>query len=57
MALWIEIKKIELELIGIVDLFQMFENGIRRGLSGAYGDQSIESDNIPKISYVDQTNL
>ena len=35
--------KAELELIKDVDLFQMFENGIRGGISGVCADRYIES--------------
>ena len=42
-------KKIELELIKDVDLFQMFENGIRGGIGGIFGDRYTGSDNYPKI--------
>ena len=49
--------KLELELIKNVDLFQMFENGIRGGISGVFGDRYIESDNNTVILYVDMNNL
>ena len=49
--------KIELELIKKVDLFQMFKNGIRGGLSGVFGDRYIESDNDTVILHVDMNNL
>ena len=49
--------KIELELIKNVDLFQMFESGIRGGLSGNFGDRYIESDNNTKILHVDMNNF
>ena len=49
--------KVELELIKNVDLFQMFENGIRGGLSGVFGDRYIESDNNTVILHVDMNNL
>ena len=35
----------------------MFENGIRGGESGVFGDRYIKSDNNHKILYVDQNNL
>ena len=47
----------ELELINNVDLFQMFESGIRGGLSGIFGDRYIESDNDTVIVHVDMNNL
>ena len=47
----------ELELIKNVDLFQMFECGIRGGISGVFGDRFIESDTNTKIMYVDMNNL
>ena len=49
--------KIELELIKNVDLFQMFENGIRGGISGIFGDRYIESDGNTVIEHVDMNNL
>ena len=49
--------KIELELIENVDLFQMFEKGIRGGLSGIFGDRYIESDDNTVIEHVDMNNL
>ena len=49
--------KIELELIKNVDLFQMFEHGIRGGLSGVFGDRYIASDNNTVILHVDMNNL
>ena len=49
--------KIELELIKSVDLFQMFESGIRGGISGIFGDRYIESDNDTVILHVDMNNL
>ena len=49
--------KIELELIKNVDLFQMFEHGIRGGLSGIFGDRYIASDNNTVILHVDMNNL
>ena len=49
--------KVELELIKNVDLFQMFENGIRGGQSGVFGDRYIESDNNTVILHVDMNNL
>ena len=49
--------RIELELIKNVDLFQMFEHGIRGGISGIFGDRYIESDNNTKILHVDMNNL
>ena len=49
--------KAETELIKDVDLFQMFENGIRGGLSAVFGDRYIESDNNHKILYIDQKIL
>ena len=49
--------KIELELIKNVDLFQMFESGIRGGISGIFGDRYIESDNNTVILHVDMNNL
>ena len=49
--------KIELELIKNVDLFQMFENGMRGGISGIFGDRYIESDNNTVILHVDMNNL
>ena len=49
--------KIELELIKNVDLFQMFESGIRGGISGIFGDRYIESDNNTAIEHVDMNNL
>ena len=47
----------ELELIKNVDLFQMFENGIRGGISGVFGDWYIESTNNIKILHIDMKNL
>ena len=38
-------------------MFQIFENGIRGGISGVFGDRYIESDNNRKIFYIDQNNL
>ena len=49
--------KIQLELIKNVDLFQMFESGIRGGISGIFDDRYIESDNNTKILHVDMNNL
>ena len=49
--------KIELELIKNVDLFQMFESGIRGGISGIFGDRYIESDNNTVIEHIDMNNL
>ena len=49
--------KAELELIKNVDLFQMFESGIRGGLSGIFGDRYIKSDNNTVILHVDMNNL
>ena len=50
--------KLELELIKNVDLFQMFENGIRGGgISGVFGDRFVESDNNTVILHVDMNNL
>ena len=49
--------KLELELIKNVDLFQMFESGIRGGISGVFGDCYIESDNNTVILHVDVNNL
>ena len=49
--------KIELELIKNFDLFQMFESGIRGGISGIFGDRYIESDNNTVILHVDMNNL
>ena len=49
--------KIELELIKNVDLFQMFENGIRGGISGIFGDRYCESDNNTVIEHIDMNNL
>ena len=49
--------KLELELIKNVDLFQMFESGIRGGISGIFGDRYIESDNNTVILHVDMNNL
>ena len=49
--------KIELELIENVDLFKMFESGIRGGISGIFGDRYIESDNNTVILHVDMNNL
>ena len=49
--------KIELELIKNVDLFQMFESGIRGGISGVFGDRYIESDNNTVLLHVDMNNL
>ena len=49
--------KIELELIKNVDLFQMFESGIRCGISGIFGDRYIQSDNNTVIEHVDMNNL
>ena len=47
----------KLELIKNVDLFQMFEHGIRGGLSGVFGDRYIASDNNTVILHVDMNNL
>ena len=49
--------KIELELIKNVDLFQMFENGIRGGIGGIFGDRYFESDKNTVILHVDKNNL
>ena len=49
--------KIELELIKNVDLFQMFESGIKGGISGIFGDRYIESHNNTVILHVDLNNL
>ena len=49
--------RVELELIKNVDLFQMFENGIRGGLSGVFGDRYIESDNNTVILHVEMNNF
>ena len=49
--------KIKLELIKNVDLFQMFESGIKGGISGIFGDRYIESDNNTVIMHVDMNNL
>ena len=49
--------KVELELIKNVDLFQMFESGIRGGVSGVFGDRYIESENNTVILHVDMNNL
>ena len=49
--------KIELELNKNVDLFQMFESGIKGGISGIFGDRYIESDNNTVILHVDMNNL
>ena len=49
--------KIELELIKNVDLFQMFEKGIRGGISGIFGDRYIESNNNTVIEHVDMDDL
>ena len=49
--------RVELELIKNVDLFQMFENGIRGGISGVFGDRYIESDDNTKILHIDMNNL
>ena len=49
--------KKELELIKNVDLFQMFESGIRGGLSGVFGDRYIASDINTEIMQVDMNNL
>ena len=49
--------KIEIELIKNVDLFQMFESGIKGGKSGSFGDRYIESDNNTIILHVDMNNL
>ena len=35
----------------------MFENGTRGGISGAFEDRYIESDNNQKILYIDQKYL
>ena len=49
--------KAELELIKNVNSFQMFENGIRGGISGVFGDRYIESNNTIKILHIDMNNL
>ena len=49
--------RIELELKKDVDLFQMFENGIRGGINCFFRKRCIESDDIHKILYVDQNKL
>ena len=49
--------KVELELIKNVDFFQMFENGIRGGMSGVFGDRYIKSDNNAVILHFDMNNL
>ena len=49
--------KYELELIKNVDFFQMFENCIRGGMSGVFGDRYIKSDNNAVILHIDMNNL
>ena len=49
--------KSELELIKNVDFFQIFENGIRAGISGVFGNIYIESDYNIKILHIDMNNL
>ena len=49
--------KVDLEIIENVDLFRMFENGIRRGVSGVFGDSYIESNNNVKSLHIDMNNL
>ena len=49
--------KAELELIKNVDLFQVFENGIRGGVSGVFDDRSIESNNTIKNLHIDMNTL
>ena len=49
--------KAELELIKNVDLFKVFENGIRGAISGVFGDRYIESNKIIKILLIDMNNL
>ena len=39
----------ELELFKNVDLFQLFENGMRGGVSGVFGDRYVESNNNIKV--------
>ena len=47
----------ELELFKNVDLFQLFENGMRGGVSGVFGDRFIESNNNIKILHIKMSNL
>ena len=49
--------KAELELIKKVDLLQMFENGIRGGISGVFGDRYNESNHNNKLLHIDMNNL
>ena len=49
--------KVELELNENVDLFQMFENGIQRDVSGVFGDRYIESNKDIKILHIVMNNL
>ena len=49
--------KVELELIEKVDLFQMFENGIRGGINGVFGNLFSESINNIKVLHLDMNNL
>ena len=49
--------KAEVELIKNIDLFQIFGNGIRGGISGVFGDRYIESNNNIKILHIDMNNL
>ena len=49
--------RVELELIKAFGLFQIFQNGIRGGIWGVFGDRYNESHNYHKILYVDQNNL
>ena len=47
----------DMELIKNVDLFQMFESGIRGGISGVFGDRYVETDNNIKILHIDMINF
>ena len=49
--------KAELELIKNVDLFQMFEHGIRGGISGVFRDRFFETNKDIKIVHIDMNNL
>ena len=46
-----------LEKIEDVNMFQMFESGLRGGISGVLGDRYLEPNDESKIIYGHQTNL
>ena len=49
--------KAKLELLKDVDLFQMFENFMRGGKSGVFGDRCIQSDNNRIKLYMDKNKI